>query len=198
MKKTFPLFVFSLFISQAFSIAGFGAYGNLDLLKYPSGISGDKTTSGVEYVGFDNPNGFGLMLYIDVIPVIDLEIDMEVIGNMYKYIPYIGGQALPEGELPWGRAGFYFTARKEILGLSIPLLAKTQLYGGLGFNKQVVSPIMTLDLIQAAFPSTANLDAALTESTSSDDQIEALATYMVDNSDVISGFHLQAGMQGKL
>ncbi len=113
-------------------------------------------------------------------------------------IPYIGGQALPEGELPWGRAGFYFTARKEILGLSIPLLAKTQLYGGLGFNKQVVSPIMTLDLIQAAFPSASNLDAALTESTSSDDQMEELATYMLENVDKISGFHLQTGVRGKL
>ena len=37
MKKILSLFIFGLFISQAYSLAGFGVYGNYDFLKYPSG-----------------------------------------------------------------------------------------------------------------------------------------------------------------
>ena len=199
MKKLIQSFLPILVIcSQVFAIAGFGAYGDFDLLKYPDGISGDKAISGVEYEGFDNPKGFGLLFYIDAIPVVDLEVDLEFVGNIYKYTPYIGGLALSKGEMPWGRVSTYMTLRKEILGLSIPLLAKAQLYGGLGFNKHTVLPVMTVDFIQSAFPSASDLDAALTESTSSDDQMEKLATYMLDNADKISGFHLQAGLRGKL
>ena len=196
MKKLIQTFLPILIISsQVFAIAGFGAYGDFDLLKYPDGISGNKSTSGVEYEGFDNAKGFGLLFYIDAIPVVDLEVDLEFVGNIYKYTPYIGDLALSEGEMPWGRVSTYMTLRKEILGLSIPLLAKAQLYGGLGFNKHTVLPVMTVDIIKAAFD---NADDALAESTSDEDQIQELADYMLDNADKISGFHLQTGVQGKL
>ena len=46
-----PIFILS---SQVFAIAGFGAYGDFDLLKYPDGSSGDISTYGVEYKGFAN------------------------------------------------------------------------------------------------------------------------------------------------
>ena len=142
---------------------------------------------------------FGLLFYIDAIPIVDLEADIEFVGNIYKYTPYVGGAALPaEGEMPWGRVSTYLTARKEILALSIPLLAKAELYGGLGYNRHSVLPLMTVDLIESAFPDAVDLDAALTESTSSDEQMEALATYMLENVDKISGFHLQTGVRGKL
>ena len=101
---------------------------DFDLLKYPDGTSGDLETSGVKYGGFDNARGFGLLFYIDAIPIVDLEVDIEFIGNVYKYTPYVSGVALPaEGEMPWGRVSTYLTARKEILALSVPLLAKAEL-----------------------------------------------------------------------
>ena len=197
MKKILSLVTILLLTSQAYSLVGIGAYGDLDLLKYPGGTSGDED-SRVEYTGFDNANGFGIMLYIDAIPIIDLEADIEFVGNIYKYTPYVNGSAVIsdfEGEMPWGRVSTYFTARKKIFGVSIPFLAKAQLYGGLGFNKHTVLPVMTVDIIEDAFP---NATDALTESTSNDDQIQELAEYMLDNADKISGFHLQTGVQGKL
>ena len=198
MKKLIQTFLPFIISSQLFAIVGFGAYGDFDLTKYPGGTSGDITGDAVKYGGFDNPKGFGLLFYIDAIPIVDLEVDIEFIGNVYKYTPFVSGVALPEGEMPWGRVSTYLTARKEILGLSIPLLAKAQLYGGLGFNRHSVLPIMTVDLIESAFPDASDLDAALTESTSSDDKMEALATYMLKKVDKISGFHLQTGVRGKL
>ena len=192
-----PIFILS---SQIFAIAGFGAYGNFDLLKYPSGTSGDINTSGVEYKGFDNAKGFGFLFYIDAIPVVDLEADIEFVGNLYEYTPYLLGTAQTSQELPWGRVSTYLTVRKEIFGFSIPLLAKAQLYGGLGFNKHKVIPIMTEEVIKEAFDAD-DLAAALNsfgEDADPDQAATDLAKSMLDNVEDVSGFHLQAGVRGKL
>ncbi|SVA28296.1 uncharacterized protein METZ01_LOCUS81150, partial [marine metagenome] len=199
MKKiiqTFlPIFILS---SQVFAIAGFGAYGDFDLLKYRGGSSGDISTYGVEYKGFENAKGFGFLFYIDAIPVVDLEADIEFVGNLYEYTPYLLGSAQTSQELPWGRVSTYVTIRKEILGLSIPLLAKAQLYGGLGFNKHKVIPIMTEKVIKEAFNAD-DLETALNSFGADADPDQAatdLAKSMLDNVEDVSGFHLQAGVRG--
>ena len=201
MKKiiqTFlPIFILS---SQVFAIAGFGAYGDFDLLKYPDGSSGDVDEYGVEYKGFDNAKGFGFLFYIDAIPVVDLEADIEFVGNLYEYTPYLAGIPLASEDLPWGRVSTYVTLRKEILGLSIPLLAKAQLYGGLGFNKHKVIPIMTEKVIKEAFNADDLATALDSFGTDADPDQAAtdLAKSMLDNVEDVSGFHLQAGVRGKL
>ena len=206
MKKNIQTFL-SIFVlsSNVFAIAGFGVYGDFDLLKYPEGHSGnitegDITANGVKYNGFDNASGFGFLFYIDAIPVVDLEVDVEFVGNLYEYTPYLAGQKLSSQELPWGRVSTYLTIRKEILGLSIPLLAKAQLYGGLGFNKHKVIPIMTEKVINEAF-NTDDLATALNSfgaDANPDQAATDLAKSMLENVENISGFHLQAGVRGKL
>ena len=201
MKKIIQTFVPIIILSsQIFAIVGFGAYGDFDLLRYPDGSSGDLETYGVKYNGFDNAKGFGFLFYIDAIPVIDLEADIEFVGNLYEYTPYLAGQKLSSQELPWGRVSTYLTIRKEIFGLSIPLLAKAQLYGGLGFNKHKVIPIMTEEVIKEAF-NTDDLATALDSFGTDADPDQAatdLAKSMLENVEDISGFHLQAGVRGKL
>ena len=190
-----PIFILS---SQVFAIAGFGAYGDFDLLKYPAGSSGDVDEYGVEYKGFDNAKGFGFLFYIDAIPVVDLEVDIEFVGNLYEYTPYLAGIPLASEDLPWGRVSTYVTIRKEILGLSIPLLAKAQLYGGVGFNKHKVVPIMTADVIKDALGGD-DLEAALKLfEADTEESAKDLAKSMLDNVEDVSGFHLQAGVRGKL
>ena len=197
MKKLIQSLLPTLIISsQVFAIAGFGAYGDFDLLKYPS-CSDQDGVLGVNYDGFDNAAGFGFLLYIDALPIVDLEADIEFIGNVYKFTPYTALGNLTTGEMPWGRISTYLTVRKEILGLSIPLLAKAQLYGGLGFNNHTVLPVMTLDMFKAAF-GTADIETALNEDFSSTDVVTKLSDYMLEKADKISGFHLQAGLRGKL
>ena len=199
MKKLIQTFLPTLIISsQVFAIAGFGAYGDFDLLKYPAGSSGDLETYGVKYNGFDNAKGFGFLFYIDAIPVVDLEADIEFVGNLYEYTPYLLGSAQTSQDLPWGRVSTYVTIRKEILGLSIPLLAKAQLYGGVGFNKHKVVPIMTADVIKDALGGD-DLEAALKLfEADTEEGAKDLAKSMLDNVEDISGFHLQAGVRGKL
>ena len=195
IQSFLPIFILS---SQVFAIAGFGAYGDFDLLKYPAGSSGDVDEYGVEYKGFDNPKGFGFLFYIDAIPVVDLEVDIEFVGNLYEYTPYLAGIPLASEDLPWGRVSTYVTIRKEILGLSIPLLAKAQLYGGVGFNKHKVVPIMTADVIKDALGGD-DLEAALKLfEADTEEGAKDLAKSMLDNVEDVSGFHLQAGVRGKL
>ena len=195
IQSFLPILILS---SQVFAIAGFGAYGDFDLLKYPAGSSGDISTYGVEYKGFDNAKGFGFLFYIDAIPVVDLEVDLEFVGNLYEYTPYLAGQPLASEDLPWGRVSTYVTLRKEILGLSIPLLAKVQLYGGLGFNKHKVVPIMTADVIKDALGGD-DLEAALILfEADTEDGAKDLAKSMLDKMEDVSGFHLQVGVRGKL
>ena len=195
IQSFLPIFILS---SQVFAIAGFGAYGDFDLLKYPAGISGDISGYGVEYKGFDNARGFGFLFYIDAIPIVDLEADIEFVGNLYEYTPYLAGIPLASEDLPWGRVSTYVTIRKEILGLSIPLLAKAQLYGGLGFNKHKVVPIMTADVIKDALGGD-DLEAALKLfQADTEEGAKDLAKSMLDNVEDVSGFHLQAGVRGKL
>ena len=201
MKKIIQSFLPIIILSsQVFAIAGFGAYGDFDLLKYPAGSSGDVDEYGVEYKGFDNAKGFGFLFYIDAIPVVDLEADIEFVGNLYEYTPYLLGIAQTSQELPWGRVSTYVTIRKEILGLSIPFLAKAQLYGGLGFNKHKVVPIMTEKVIKDAFNAD-DLATALNsfgEDVDPDQAATDLAKSMLENVENIPGFHLQVGVRGKL
>ena len=193
-KILLPIFII---ISQLFAIAGFGVYGDLDLLKYPSGSSGNDIT-GVKYNGFDNASGLGLMLYIDAIPVVDLQFDIEFVGNIYKYTPILLGNELATEELPWGRVSTYTTIRKNIIGLSIPFLAKAQWYGGIGFNNHKVVPIMTSKVIEEALGS-ADLETALGSFDADPDKAaKDLAKGMLDNVESISGLHLQTGLRAKL
>ena len=198
MKKLIQTILPILIISsQVFAIAGFGAYGNYDLLKYPKGSSGNSNTY-LDYEGFNNAGGFGLLLYIDAIPIVDIEADIELIGNIYKYTAYLNGNSIVSEEIPWGRTSTYLTVRKEILGLSIPLLAKAQLYGGIGLNTHAVVPVPTADLIKGAFGED-DIELAMTAfSNDTDAGIKKLKDHLLDNLDKPSGFHLQAGVRGKL
>ena len=197
MKKLI-LFLLPLMISsQLFAIAGFGAYGNYDLLKYPGGNSGNSNTY-LNYEGFNNAGGFGLLLYIDVLPIVDLEADIELIGNVYKYTAYLNNNSIASEEIPWGRTSTYLTVRKEILGLSIPFLAKAQLYGGIGFNTHAVVPVPTADLIKRAFNEDDIELAMVAFSNDTNSGIKKLKDYLLDNLDKSSGFHIQAGLRGKL
>ena len=63
MKKLIQALLPLIISSQLFAIAGFGAYGNYDLLKYPSGSNKDRDL-GVNYDGFNNAAGFGFLGYI--------------------------------------------------------------------------------------------------------------------------------------
>ena len=118
----------------------------------------------------------------------------------YKYTTIFGepDEDTSEGEMLWGRVSTYFSIRKEIVGTSVPFLAKVQIYGGLGFNKHKVVPTMNLEMFESAFPDAGGLENALEQDFGNNDIADQLADYMLENVEKISGFHLQVGAQAKL
>ena len=191
--------IISLFlIAQIFAIGGLGLYGGANYHSTPtsSTTNGDISLS----TGPMNNSGiFGLFLYLDVLPVIDLEASFEAAGATYPFTftDTDGNIGSTANEIPWARRSAYFTVRKKITGIGIPFLAKAQLYGGLGVNTHTITPNLTLEFIDNAFEEPLESSVLKGFSTGSTD-LKSLMDYMDKRKDSKSGFHIQVGAQAKL
>ena len=72
-------------VTQIFAFGGFGAYGNIDSF---SSTPSQTQSEGIIVTpqSLDGANGLGLFFYLDVLPIIDLEVSYELVGNIYKFI----------------------------------------------------------------------------------------------------------------
>ena len=82
LKSIIPL----LFISHIFAIVGFGVYGDYDLLKHDGATSSNDIGLSIETIPFENAYGIGGYLYIDALPIIDIELSVESVGNLHETI----------------------------------------------------------------------------------------------------------------
>jgi hypothetical protein len=194
MKKYKLLILTFLLSSHIFAIGGIGFYGNYDLLKHDGSESNEELFT-IKANPFENAYGGGFYLYIDAIPVIDLEINGEFALNKHNVSFSAPDLNIAFDEkLPWARGSLYITARKKIIGLSIPFLAKAKLYAGVGINTHIVTPEYTLELLTNAFetdPSSSLLDG----------NVKAVTTFgnhVAKNMNSVTGAHVQAGLQARL
>ena len=184
-------------------LAGVGVYGGLDAFSTTPDATTDAT-SGITVTPGSLDGSFhgGGFVYIDFVPIIDLELSVEGGGNLYDATATssILNTTLPE--IPWTRISGYFTVRREIIGASIPFLAKVQVYGGAGANMHWTSPIVTTDLLLGAFEGqTLDQITALDFTDNEDsetDNADLLLDYASDNMIQTNGFHLQLGAQAKI
>lgn len=201
MKQLLPaLLTISTYIpfTQIFGIGGFGFQGGQSLLSIESSQSteGGATLNTSEFL---NPFSGGGYLYIDALPVIDLEADFSI--SVKNYIFDFSNSSVEEGEsvlrsigpydFGWADFSVYLTARKKIVGIGIPLLAKAKLFYGGGYNMHTVTPLMSLDLMESAMGGDLTVDPS---NLSEDDLIEILK----DNQMKSNGFHIQSGLQFKV
>ncbi len=194
MKKIALFILPILMVSHIFAIAGFG----IQLGQNTFSVE-ESTKSLVEdYVilkngAFENSYNVGGYVYIDAIPVVDLELDFNFQGQTYdiNFENQLGEMdPLPFG---WVSTDLYFTARKKILGLGIPFLAKAKLFAGVGYNTHMTTPIANKEMLTGLCDNDllncdpSNLDSALED-------------YMTDKDNYISssGYHLQGGLQFKV
>ena len=192
MKKHIIFILPVLISSQLFAFIGFGFQGGQSLFN-ASASSPNVNTEGVSITNgaFENAANFGAYIYLDVIPFIDLEVDMKIQSDAYP-ISFDNGTSPVAFDFPWVSSSLYFTARKEIFGYKIPFLMKTKVFAGGGYNKHWAPPLpneeMITDLLGGDIQSeTAGLTSGLT------DYLEDR-----DNWNTSSGFHLQGGLQFKL
>ena len=149
------------------------------------GISAVMTTT-----EFSNPLVFGGHVYIDAIPFIDLEADINLVGQKYDF-GFNNPAEIGPYEFGWGSVSSYFTIRKKLLGLGIPFLAKAKLFYGGGYNQHMVTPLMTIDLMEDMMGGDLAADPT---NISKDD----LVKFLEENKIEASGFHIQAGLQFKV
>ena len=200
MKKiiqTFlPIFILS---SQVFAIAGFGINLNQSMFSIDKSTSpllidnpagGDQLNVGsFTQNSFNNGYGVGGYLYIDAIPVVDIDIEGSIIGSLYDF-SFANAVDTVNQQFGWADASGYITLQKKIFKLSIPLLAKAKLSAGIGINNHTSTPMINQNMLTAVI-----LDGDLENGNLDPDE---LITYLDNNKISASGFHIQGGLQFKL
>ena len=193
MKKLFvlPLAILVLApVEKVFSIFGIGAYYTSDPISVARGTSGTSPISLVRD-GFDGAQGGGIFLYIDAIPVVDLEASFETAFNTYQFQFKNALATLPPVDFGWARLSTYFTVRKKLIGFEVPILGGVRLNGGGGYNIHSSAPLADLDMVGI-------LLGDLTSSFEPTNLEDKLIDYLKENKIDANGFHVQAGAQIKL
>jgi len=189
MKK---YFIGVFFIAQIFGFGGVGVYALSDMVSRTPAITTDANNLLTITPGdISNHLGGGGFLYLDVLPFIDLELSGEVAAVKYPIAVNVAAGEFTQ-DIAATRGSAYLTLRKKIIGASVPLLAKIQLYAGLGANKHWVTPDFGVPFVESTFSNIESVDF-------SDTQVyEKVLTKMKDNKIESDGFHVQIGMQAKL
>jgi len=204
MKKIFNKNLITIILStQLFALGGIGIYGASEMFSYPS--STNEASSGLyrfQSESFNNSAGLGLFIYTDLLPFIDLEYSGELNLQTHKISldiidPINGGFDLGDKtDFGWFKTSNYFTVRRQVFGASIPFLAKASVNLGLGFNTHKVMQPLTPGLIETALGDTQLLDEEGFTLTQED--TDTIVNYIIENREKYSGFHLQAGVHGRL
>ncbi len=192
MKKVilFALVASTIAVSPLAAIGGIG-------LQLGQGAFTVASTEDVDETGFitvttgefANPLNLGVYLYLDVLPIVDLEADIQLTASEYDFeFTNTLGTAGPYNGY-WGGVSTYITVRKKIFGLGIPFLGGGNLFAGGGYNMHTFAPLADLSLVES-------LMGDLTEEPtfSEDDLVDFVEENKIDK----SGFHIQAGFQFKL
>ena len=201
MKKILLFCLMGLIPSSVFGIGGFGLQLGQGLVTVGATESSRDLMAGETVVGtammtttkFSDPFVIGGHVYIDAIPFIDLEADINLIGQTYDF-GFNNPTEIGPYNFGWGSASSYFTVRKKFLGIGIPFLAKAKLFYGGGYNQHMVTPLMTIDLMEELMEKTGGDLSSDPTNISEDDVLE----FLDENKIEASGFHVQAGLQFKV
>ena len=153
----------------------------------------------IDRFGFKNAYGLGGYLYIDIIPFIDIDIEVNAMANAYDFSFKNNAMELANIEpdtlgFAWVSGNSYITIQKSIFKLGIPFLAKAKLYGGLGYNQHTSTPFIDQDMMKS-FVTNENGE---TDLENGEFDSAALEDYLIENLIESSGLHVQAGLQLRL
>ena len=176
--------------SNLFAFVGFG----LNIGSDSYSIAGDSEswnvdggTNAVSLVRTDmeSPVYLGGYIYLDFLPVVDIEAGFGFAGNSYDYTyttPGIGGNASETEtyKLPWVRGNSYLTIQKPMF--QIPMI---KLYVGGGLNISYSMPIVDKSFITSILSSDLDNSSGLDPNTIMEMTTES------------TGIHLEAGARFK-
>ena len=180
--------------NSAFALVGFG----LQLGQSMFSVDESFPNTGSDLItltngAFENSFNVGGYLYVDAIPFIDLEVDFNASFNGYDIDFENAFGPMPTIPFGWLSTNTYFTARKEIIGFSIPLLAATKVHAGGGINTHMTTPIANVDMVTELLGG----DLLNADPSALDQNLEDYLTNE-DNYLESTGIHVQAGLQFKI
>ena len=194
MKKIFTTILIAMLPASISAIGGFGLQFGQGMVTVGATQSDRDLGLGIKAVmtttEFSNPIAVGGYIYIDAIPFIDLEADINIVGQKYDF-GFNNPIAIGPYEFGWASSSAYLTIRKTAFKLGIPILAKAKLFYGGGYNQHMATPLMTIDLMEEMMGG--DLGANPTD-ISEEDLIEFLDENKIES----SGIHVQAGLQFKV
>ncbi len=207
MKKLYLKIIIAIIPFSIFAIGGFGLnvpYSAFTVDPSSSDLTidvlGNSTKVGqIDRFGFENAYGFGGYAYLDIIPFIDLDIDVNFMGNLYDFSFINDGMEVlgvdPDTlNFAFFTANSYLTIQKSIFKIGIPFLAKAKLYGGAGLNQHQSTPFIDQEMMEA-FVTNENGE---TDLENGEFDSAALEDYLSENLKESSGFHIQTGLQFRL
>ena len=181
--------------SSIFAIAGLGLSVNQSLFSVGSSSSpllvevpglDPMEVGSFTHHGFENAAGIGGYLYLDIIPVIDLDVEFNVVGNLYNFSFINPVSNLDSVQFAYAAANTYITIQKSVFDLGIPFLARANLYAGLGYNQHVGTPMINQEMLTTVVGG--NIETGEIDE-------DALIDYLKENKLEATGFHVQAGLQ---
>ena len=204
MKKILIGIMIAVLPTSVFAIGGFGLSVGQAIFTVADSSSdlmvNDLKVGQLDHHGFDNGLSFAGYLYLDIIPVVDLDIEVNAMGNLYDFSFYNEamvnlGVAEPDTfAFAFASANTYITIQKPVFELGIPFLAKAKLYAGAGLNKHAATPLIDQEMMESfVVDADGNADLQNGEFDSA-----ALETYLKDNLNKATGLHFQAGLQFRL
>lgn len=182
-----------LLIAYVFPLGGIGLSGLNNIISYEGNESDGNFNLSYQDNGLEQ--GLNLFLYFDALPS-DFAIEY---SKEFKYqeltstITFNGSETTNPSYA--GRMSDYFTVRKDLMDLSIPILAKVALSVGGGFNKHK-SIIPSIALLKDIY-NTENIDNLYNEAAQNWDE-DAVYEALADNAVDASGLHVQCGIQAKV
>jgi len=196
MKKYILVILTTIFINQIFAIGGFGLHidqGNYSIGETSTDLKVANVNIGrITHHGFTNGYGIGGYLYLDAIPIVD--IDLEALMNFSPYKFSFQNQStenrIDREQFGWTDFSMYATLQKKILKLSIPFFAKAKLSTCAGLNTHSSIPMIDQPMLEAVMSSENISEGTL----DTNELIEYLKNNMVSS----TGFHIQSGVQFKI
>ena len=129
MKKMFSISIFLLFISQAYSLAGFGLNLNQTMFGVDEKTNSISTIGSYSYEKISGGNGLGGYLYIDAIPFIDIDLEFSGFGTTYNYSVTIDQtQTTTSYSLPFGSLAGYLTMQKKNIPIKNSISCKSEIH----------------------------------------------------------------------
>ncbi len=195
MKKYLIITLLAVLPSSIFAIAGLGLSVNQSLFSVGSSSSpllvevpglDPMEVGSFTHHGFENAAGIGGYLYLDIIPVIDLDVEFNVVGNLYNFSFINPVSNLDSVQFAYAAANTYITIQKSVFDLGIPFLARANLYAGFGYNQHVGTPMIDQEMLTTVVGG--NIETGEIDE-------DALIDYLKENKLEATGFHVQAGLQ---